>query len=1291
MMNVQSENHNIGEQPVRSPCVSDEILYELGYSISPSQEEKDESDHLTRKAVDQSEIKKDFVDQSEFTENFVKNRNTSKLDVKQVEESGNSTKEIACVLDKEKKQTDVHIGSEVFITSYPGHKLKDKKYLRKIKKRRRRGKGTTCSPTKIEAICREMSGLVVSEDDASATETSPESVQSEERTLHRNDSNEINLQDHNHESITSKQIHNETSEKENEDTNGDHSSMIELKSKTENCNSSGETTAVSSTDDENLSKEEDNEVEGELSPNEGIPSNPTSNTQKCTKSGSEDEVANSSEMKETGSTDIHGSLINENMEIESTEKESGANSVKKQVILLSSSSSDGNNYIDSNENSSQSGKGKMLTTQKITSDCEEYSYEELFGNIKKCSIKIRRLSEESIALYTGSSPNKQTNRNLPSEVSHVPAIPTLNNQPPLLRGEECSETSPTETSKAETIATDESPDNSKENGYTGSVMGPEKVQVENGKFKTTHRPSKLKSSNRRRSRRRLSDEICPSPEPKAKHKTSPSKSDILKTQEATYKPSFSETRVCENLRSLRGGKIVNQKVATNPRNRRERPGLFRSLSEVNFEHKKSTKLMNLEERNPNTKQSQNSPFTEKFSALTCKKFLEQIKKCSVNLKKIKCDSPLTGIAEKARSTVDLQKVDLETFKVPLTPEIYLRQQRMHIKTPKIDSGLSFEASTKVVNKPPTKLPSQQKAVSETNFHHNLSREQSWHQKFMASLNKSRISESGVEKELCNSETCSSVNMKACSVRLRKLSGDSIASFNQGVVSSNSKNLGAITKELRSDDASQLGHASESSSPIKPCSVSIQRLSRDAITTHLKRSMLTIFDKDLARTEKSASVGKESSSVSGTLGFIVPSLPVRKRRGSGDTMSSLSKWSTKRQPLKATKPNRGKAPKRKWIDSDSVESESSVRPCSVKLFRLDPDSVSNCAHIQKNGGDSMPHQIRNPALNVTNVDKVVDDELYCLRRFLQVPLVPEPGSSGISENANKSIGKHDVHKMMKPCSVVLKRITKNQNLQSVNIKKVIAKQLAENVEFSSESESSHEDEESSMDINKLLFSLSTGGEEKNKGHENEPAQDDIFLSTEVIGKVCEGAAYTKDVDNHNSMEDEITEGSSLPDRGNGKKDLATAEVMGSTADDSEGNPSDPVVIQTAVKILTDEKTAEEMLLPGDRRGAPQTSDAICKEVNINPMNISEVSKKRTENLTETVPLPVRRPESDIWSDDLPDIDVDLSVASVCSTSNSSLKGDAGKNGETCADLQRDYFQLAKLTKSCSVRLQKIDVI
>lgn len=43
-MSSVSDNQSNWEQPIRSPSVSDEILYELGYSISPSTEEDEAGD-----------------------------------------------------------------------------------------------------------------------------------------------------------------------------------------------------------------------------------------------------------------------------------------------------------------------------------------------------------------------------------------------------------------------------------------------------------------------------------------------------------------------------------------------------------------------------------------------------------------------------------------------------------------------------------------------------------------------------------------------------------------------------------------------------------------------------------------------------------------------------------------------------------------------------------------------------------------------------------------------------------------------------------------------------------------------------------------------------------------------------------------------------------------------------------------------------------------------------------------------------------------------------------------------
>lgn len=197
-MSSVSDNQSNWEQPIRSPSVSDEILYELGYSISPSTEEDEAGDHLTTEATDQTKSNKGLIINDSTC--------ITRLDVKHTKESDSNSRLRSAEANKQKEyeEIDFQIGIESAGTTYPGHKLKDKKYLRKIKKRKRRKKGTTCSPTKLEAICREMSGLVVSEDDVSATETSPESDQIDEGLLRKQQSDERSPKSSNPERLTTK-------------------------------------------------------------------------------------------------------------------------------------------------------------------------------------------------------------------------------------------------------------------------------------------------------------------------------------------------------------------------------------------------------------------------------------------------------------------------------------------------------------------------------------------------------------------------------------------------------------------------------------------------------------------------------------------------------------------------------------------------------------------------------------------------------------------------------------------------------------------------------------------------------------------------------------------------------------------------------------------------------------------------------------------------------------------------------------------------------------------------------
>ncbi|XP_061183810.1 uncharacterized protein LOC133192006 [Saccostrea echinata] len=1321
-MSGQTDNF-IGDQPVTSPSVSDEILYELGYSISPSQEENEGADEVAPKTVGQSELNTDLTS----------NSHSFNLVPELPKELENSLQKVGSVLTEEEKrfeETDFQIGIDSSVVTYPGHKLKDKKYLQKIKKRKRRKKRTTCSPTKLEAICREMSGLVVSEDDTSTTETSPESLNSEEGGLQQDITNNRNTEDQNDESELMQQSSSEGMQ-EGHDSNTNLENHCNDYSEH---NEDGELTAVSS-------KEKQFVDVRELSPNEEtreIQPSPTGIPQKCSKSDKEDDVTNFADITEMTSTDVNGfifkSLSNEDTEFESTGKESNDSSVKEPVNSQLSSDLSGNTNV-----------------------CQEFSYEDLFGNIKKCSIKVRRLSEESIALYTGGSPKKQTSVCGTSEVSYASCSkqplflePPVQSEP--LFHEPSAQSAQSENGKEtvvgnETEVTETSSGNPKENiinlkpllvrvrrlsgesiaSYTGSAMSPQKGKNKDNEFKVPESPSKLKSNERRRSERFTKTENL-SPERKAKKQMpSPSKSVNLKAKVKASNSATNQSQKPESSRSFRGEKLEEQRdnITRSKRGRRSRPGLFESISEINFKHhlKSHTVMKKLEERrNENLGHSKNSRLLENLSDISCKNFLEQIKKCSVSLEKIVVDSSLTKIREKPRSADDKKSSDFDNFKVPMEPKLYLEQKRSgrrtNTSTISLSPGSSSEkgSSPRAVHKPNRKpISLQREAASEINYGTRTSRSQSWQEQFIKSLANKSPCKSPNEFEIENFNNDGS--LKRTSPRVRKLSG--VSAVNTEMKDTQNK----TKKSKKSERSQQESMKASQSSPIKLCSVNIPRLSSSEIARYMNKNV-GIFDdivKELKkRTEKSITeeVVKENAAKNSSSEFLVPTLPVRKRRGSGDTISSLSKWSTRRQPLKTPKPNTRKAPKKKWIDMESVDSESSVRPCSVKLMRLDPDSVSNCPHDLNQTGDSMPNQIVNPALNVSNVDQVVDDELYCLRRFLQVPIVPEPELDVTAVSENISAGKQENPKL-KSCSVVLKRITKKQNLKSVNIKKVIAKQLADNVAFSSGSESDHDEEESCMDIDKLLFSLKETTAVNT--HLDGPAQGD-FLSNQPEVEAIDRSTSTLESTNNrkedgnisgtnNVADEEITDNLSLPGNGNedGKKDNGIVDWSRLRAEGSSEDIVSTNVISAEV-IMAEDKPAENIVQPLDQENVPLTLDAIfeetkrkCTEKLVN--KDFEVSVEVHKNLTETVKLSEKRkPESDIWSDSLPDLDLDdvnlekakaiqmksLSTASVCSTSNSSFKEDGGKEKDTSADLHKDYFNLADMTKKCSVRLEKISV-
>lgn len=447
-------------------------------------------------------------------------------------------------------------------------------------------------------------------------------------------------------------------------------------------------------------------------------------------------------------------------------------------------------------------------------------------------------------------------------------------------------------------------------------------------------------------------------------------------------------------------------------------------------------------------------------------------------------------------------------------------------------------------------------------------------------------------------------------------------------------------------------------------------------------------------------------------FRVPSLPPRKRKKSGDSLSSLSEWSTRRQILKTTKTNTKKTPKRKWIDLESEDSESSVRPGSVKLSRLDPDSVSHCEHNWVHGGVNMPNQIHNPALNVTNLDKVVDDELYCLRRFLQVP--PQAESKASEDTRNLAV-KQDVPKL-KTCSVVLKRITRKQNLESVNIKKVIAKQLADNVEFSSGSESDHEEEEESMNIKKLIFALKDPVNGREEGGVSKDGQKNMLPTGKPEDKIIESSTKTRGVDESyidgentasgcaDPQMDEVLH--NVPSPGGGKDD--GEQDKGRTPDEegtSEGSEKGPNVGMNSLSVS--DNTAEELVKHGFDTEATAIHEDQSKSAGTSG-DKQDVMSDREENLLNQWHQS-KKPESDIWSDNLPDIEMDksssveemqqnttskdylksLSCVSVYSDTNESSNQENGeKTSETRIELCKDYFHIT--TKSCSVRLQRIDV-
>lgn len=1335
-MSGASDSQSIGDQPIQSPSVSEEILYELGYSISPSTEEDEAAVTLSTETNHPSQS------------SSITHEDWCNADVKNISKSGNSSSfekanRIVCESHiKRFEDIEFQIGVDSSgVSSYPGHKLKDKKYLRKFKRRRRSKKGVTCSPTKLEAICREMSGLVVSEDDGSALETSPESVRSEEVTLQKKEANRGSCGN----------LDNLTVNEGSDGAPGGESKnkRDEIDSESEGQHS-GDIAVILSENNEKPLMEETMEVVQD-SPTESVdevhPSE--SHSHMCSESRSQDVLEPNVEesitqgFEATDNAESYDCTVsscnNENTEVGRQNQEKDEISVEKEHDSLSSSrNSSPNNNLESSGNSSEI----LISDHKNDSLPKEYFYETFNENLKEISVRVRRLSEESIAVYTGNSNTKQKAANQLIQIS--PSSSTSD----LPKFDDLSTPNEFLSEQQETVVSETKKDlNDKQNtpvfchknvglktfsirvrrlsgdtiaSYMSNASSPSKSQnTQKDIFKSPKSPLKSKSTSCR-SKRQASNSG------KKTKECSLTKPPMLKAR---------NSQVCEpqGSESLRSRRVQNKKEQSEKgdslRGKRSKSGMLESFSEVNFRHKlnprNSKAQLKRETRVPKT---QTLDFSKTIHDNSDVNLLTQLKNCTVSIRKFDFGTSFTQQAAKQRSSCTS-----EIFKIPLAPVVHegrrksSRNSNRHVNS----SSPPLMSCTKVSRTQRKQARLELETMSEVHIPRNLTRVRLRRGK-LEKLDNSSQGEllNTSDKHVHGKDTVSSADSKRKSTRSLRQKKSTMQIHDGG-----SNNCLNTEKEMEITGTSNVDDCRESlayshSSPVKLCSVRVRRLSGDTIASYMSREKIPgLFDnivKNLTKRSERPILNdavQKMGEMNSVSDFLIPSVPARKRRKSGETVSSLSKWSTRRQALKTS--NTRQTPKRKWIDTDSVDSESTIRPCSVKLSRLDPDSVSHCGHNLKQGEVNMPNHIHNPTLNVNNLDKVMDDELYCLRRFLQVPSFVESKPSIISTTAtgNTSTGKLEVPKV-KACSVVLKRITKKRNFESVNIKKVIAKQLADNVAFSSGSESVHEEEED-FDINKLLCSLKEGevkGKEASPEALTKKAEDKTSgISVEMLetkGNERERVDFQGLVD---SQTGEIfNKLSSLPESND--TELQDNEIRKTTKEFTESSEDEPLFNPTFMEISSTHNDEESVKVK-------EGSDDECIVVQvtsrkgsdpIEPVQVANEEKndyneESNENLAvkddvlENL-LPLRRkPESDIWSDDLPDIEVNdlpdievndqilqaseedhlktLSCISVYTDNSSSCQ--FGEKGHKSVESNRDYFQLANKTKDCSVRLQRID--
>lgn len=188
-------------------------------------------------------------------------------------------------------------------------------------------------------------------------------------------------------------------------------------------------------------------------------------------------------------------------------------------------------------------------------------------------------------------------------------------------------------------------------------------------------------------------------------------------------------------------------------------------------------------------------------------------------------------------------------------------------------------------------------------------------------------------------------------------------------------------------------------------------------------------------------------------------------------------------------------------------------------------------------------------------------------------------------------------------------------------------------------------------------------------------------------------------------DEVLQNVSTPDisKDNGEQEGKTSDEggtsVGSKTEPDVGLNSFSVSENTAKELVQHECNTEPCAISGDQSTSAEISG-----------DRQEVMNEATKNLL-LLQKQSRKPESDIWSDNLPDIEMNessameetqqntatknyiksLSCVSVYSDTNTSSHHENGEQtSETRIELCKDYFQITNTTKSCSVRLQRIDV-